>query len=263
MFKANLKHIYGPVHSWRLGVSVGVDPVSSGRKVCNLGCVYCQLGKTRHFINERKEFIPTAEVVREILNFPDFTNVDFITFSGRGEPTLAKNLGEMIEATKKIKPQKVAVITNSTLLHLEDVQRDLSLADVVVAKIDASDESTFQSVNAPCSGLFLAGIMDGLKAFRKFYKGKLALQIMFIDQNKEEASRIADVVRGLQADEIELNTPLRPSSVRFLAKNEMEEIENCFRGLPVRSVYDRQRAYVHPLDPIATRRRHGVETNVV
>src|SRR3989338_1906861 len=129
------QHIYGPVYSWRLGMSLGIDPISIDKKICNFDCVYCQLGRTKEFTEERKIFIPTNDILREVQILP-YIPIDHLTLSGRGEPTLAKNLGAMILGLRETSDEKIAVITNSSLLHRDDVQADLLLADYVIAKLD-------------------------------------------------------------------------------------------------------------------------------
>ena len=94
------KYIYGPVPSWRLGSSLGIDLLSQEKKICNFDCIYCQIGKTESYTAERKVYIPVKKVIDE-LKFVPLVNIDYITLSGRGEPTLAKNLGEVIDAIKQ------------------------------------------------------------------------------------------------------------------------------------------------------------------
>ncbi len=82
------KYIYGPVFSWRLGRSLGIDPISKEKKICTFDCLYCQLGKTDRLTNIRSMFVPTVEIIKEIRKIPPL-KIDYLTFSGRGEPTLA------------------------------------------------------------------------------------------------------------------------------------------------------------------------------
>ncbi|MGB3057677.1 MAG: radical SAM protein, partial [Candidatus Omnitrophota bacterium] len=209
MAKKRYKYIYGPVPSWRLGRSLGVDPISAEVKICSFDCVYCQLGKTKMLTGRRKNFVPVSKIVQEIRSLPT-VKIDYITFSGAGEPTLAKNLGEMIKTVKSIRKEPVAVLTNSSLMHRKDVRKDLSHADLVVAKLDASSEKTFKEINRPLKGITLQKVIDGIKKFSAGYAGKLALQIMFIKENEKFAGEIAQLAKKIDADEIQLNTPLRP-----------------------------------------------------
>ncbi|VAX35210.1 hypothetical protein MNBD_UNCLBAC01-232 [hydrothermal vent metagenome] len=254
--KSEFKYIYGPVYSWRMGMSLGVDPLSTKSKICNFDCVYCQLGKTVEFVNIRKVFVSVDEVMNEINHFPS-KEIDYYTFSGRGEPTLAKNLGEMIRAVKQETGGKVAVITDSALMDHEDVRLDLCLADFVLAKLDACSQESLQSIDVPASGVQYENIIKGINLFKKEFSGRLALQMMFIQENKHLAESMASVARDIGADEIQLNTPLRPSAAQPLTKSEMEKIKIYFQDLPATNIYDVKRKNISPLNDRDTLRRHG------
>ncbi|MFC1805334.1 radical SAM protein, partial [Candidatus Omnitrophota bacterium] len=131
MNKIDLQYIYGPVPSWRLGSSLGIDPISRSKKICSFDCTYCQLGKTEIFSDQRQVFVPTNKIIEEFKLVP-LIQIDYITFSGVGEPTLASNLGEAIRGVKEIRKERIAVLTNSSLIDRDDVKRDLLLADLVV-----------------------------------------------------------------------------------------------------------------------------------
>ena len=267
MLKFN--YIYGPVQSWRMGKSLGIDPVCHDHKICNLNCLYCQLGRTRDYTNERSIFTPTETILEELRRFfvevPAINramtrHIDYLTLSGRGEPTLAKNLGEVIRGIKELRKEKVAVITNSTLMNLPEVREDLALADYVSAKLDASNEFVFLKVNRPLIGTTLWQTVEGIKEFSRQFSGKLVLQVMFIETNEADARRIAKLVREIPADEIQLNTPLRPSATPALDRACIEKIKDCFAGLPVVSVYDATRKSSFPLNVLDTVKRHGCFT---
>jgi wyosine [tRNA(Phe)-imidazoG37] synthetase (radical SAM superfamily) len=127
-----------------LGRSLGVDLLPTGGKTCSFNCIYCQLGKTINPTTERKEFIPLAQLAKELNVIASESKqspiADYVTFSGMGEPTLASNLGQAVEMAKSILPPPVAVLTNSSLMSREDVRSDLAKADVVVAKVDAHNQ---------------------------------------------------------------------------------------------------------------------------
>ena len=235
---------------------MGIDPLSAEGKVCSLDCTYCQLGRTTHFSRERQIYVPTENIIKEIDALPSM-EIDYLTFSGNGEPTLAKNLGEMIAALRKRRKEKIAVITNSTLIDQPDVQADLSQADFVLAKLAAGHQKIFQSINRPMEGISLVRIHEGIKNFKKNFKGKLALQIMFISVNKDYAEQIAALARDISPDEIEINTPLRPSPEKFLSKEELDGIKQAFRDLPAKTVYELKRKDVNPLSEEDTVKRHG------
>ena len=93
--------IYGPVPSWRLGRSLGVDLLPGRGKTCCFGCVYCQLGTTTNPLTERSEFVSLDDLARELQSLKH-VRADHATFSGMGEPTLASNLGRAIELVKEV-----------------------------------------------------------------------------------------------------------------------------------------------------------------
>lgn len=251
------KYIYGPIYSWRMGVSLGIDPLSTKSKACNMNCVYCQLGKTARKENRRKIFVPTSNLINEIKTLPEGLVFDYITFSGRGEPTLARNLGAMIKAVRKLRPEKIAVITNSILLSQKSVREDLLLADYVIAKMDACSQETFDDIDEPCRGIRFSKIIQGLMLFNQTFSGKLALQIMFIQKNKGLANELSRLIRLLQPAEVQLNTPLRPGGAKPLSREEMENIKTHFAGLPVVSVYDSIPHELAPFNFKETLKRHG------
>jgi wyosine [tRNA(Phe)-imidazoG37] synthetase (radical SAM superfamily) len=256
MTTRKFKYIYGPVHSWRLGISLGIDPISQPDKICNLDCVYCQLGPTDGLALERQIFVPTDKIVSEITSLPPM-KLDYLTFSGRGEPTLAKNLGAMIHALRLVRREKIAVITNSVLMSQPDVRADLALADFVVAKLDGCSVETYGCVNRPLQAQLFSAVVEGLHLFRAEFNGKLDLQIMFIDANQAMATEMAELARAIRPDEIEINTPLRPSAVRPLEETQLNEIKKAFHGLSVKTVYEVQRKNIEAMDQRATVKRHG------
>ncbi len=247
--------IYGPVPSWRLGRSLGVDLLSTQGKTCNFDCVYCQLGSTANPLAERREFVPIAELTRELESAKGVA-ADFVTFSGMGEPTLASNLGQAIESARSILHLPVAVLTNSSLTSVEEVRDDLAKADVVVAKMDAHNQEAFDQVNRPTIDLLFSDILDGLEVLRARFKGKLCLQIMFIEMNRNSATDISKVAKRLLPDEIQLNTPLRPCAVKPLSPSQMSSVKTEFAELGnVITVYQASRPAVSPLNSHNTLRR--------
>ena len=256
MTQNKYSYIYGPVSSWRLGASLGIGPVSTKEKTCTFDCVYCQAGKTQVFDIERKVFIPTEKVINEIKSLPP-SKIDYITFSGRSEPTLAKNLGEMIAGIKKIRKEKIAVITNSSLIDRYDVREDLKLADFVMVKLDASTKGLFLKINKPAEAIEFDKALKGIKEFRSSYKGRLALQIMFIDENKDYAKDLAMLAKKISPDEVQINTPLRPCKKKPLSREELDNIKKYFKNINVISVYDIRKKEVKSFSKEDTLKRRG------
>jgi wyosine [tRNA(Phe)-imidazoG37] synthetase (radical SAM superfamily) len=249
--------IYGPVPSWRLGASLGIDLLSREEKICSFDCVYCQLGRTDLLTTDRGLYVTTEEVLEEIAALPPDVGIDTLTFSGRGEPMLAANLGGAIEAVKLLRREPVAVLTNSSLIGRRDVRSEIAQADIVVAKLDACSNELLRKINRPAAGVAFEEILDGLIAFRRQYRGRLAIQIMFVEANREAAGELARLACRIGADEVQINTPLRPGGSRPLDRLEIQGIAKCFRDLPVRCVYEEPRREAAPIRGGDALRRRG------
>lgn len=229
--------VYGPVSSWRLGRSLGIDPVCAEGKICSFDCVYCSLGPTTGKTATRRVFVPTEQIAQALEKTVRKVKADAVTFSGTGEPTLAKNLGEAIEVAGAISGLPIAVLTNSSLMYRKDVREDLAKADIVKGKLDAPNEELFEKINRPHEGISFQAIVGGMKRFREEFKGKFALEVMFTSKNRAFSKEIAAVAKAIKPDEIQINTPLRPSPVRPLTRQELKEVQKSFQGLIFRSVY--------------------------
>ena len=161
------KYIYGPVPSRRLGFSLGVDIIPY--KNCSFDCIYCQLGKTTNKTIVRKEYSPTEEILKEINErSKNVKDVDFITFSGSGEPTLHAKLGHLIKELKKITKLPIAVLTNSSLLFMTKVRKELSNANIVLPTLCTANQETFQKIHRPYPEITIRKTIDALVEFKKF-----------------------------------------------------------------------------------------------
>lgn len=227
------KYLFGPVPSRRLGLSLGVDTVPF--KVCTLDCVYCQLGKTTEKTIERKEYVTVENVIRELQQrLIQGLHADYITLSGSGEPTLNSSLGRIIDRIKEITDIPVAILTNSTLLWDESVRTECAKADLVLPSLDAGDEETFQKLNRPHSDVSLDKLIDGLRKFRNQFEGQIWLEIFLVDglnTTSAQVKKIADAVKIIQPDKIQLNTAVRPTAepgIKILKNQRLEEIALCF-----------------------------------
>jgi wyosine [tRNA(Phe)-imidazoG37] synthetase (radical SAM superfamily) len=236
-----------------------VDAVSSRRKTCSFDCLYCQLGRTVRRLTQRRRFVDAQALQRELASMEDDVLVDTVTFSGVAEPTLALNLAELVAVVRERFAQPVAILTNSSLVRRDDVRRDLALFDIVVAKVDAPVEALFQQINRPVVSDTLEDVLWGIRRFRDMFAGKLALQMMFVQANRDRAAEMAQIARRLQPDEVQLNTPLRPSPVPPLSAEALEQVETSFAGLPVVNVYKAARPEVVALDVTETRQRRPAE----
>lgn len=205
---ATVSTVYGPVKSWRVGASLGIDLLCVN-SICSFNCSYCQLGSIQVRIDSRHVFVSTEKVMAD-LEASDWQSADIITFSGNGEPTLALNLGEVIERIKARTGKPTLVLTNGTLLHREDVRSELLLSDRVYVKLDSATEAGFIRVNRPVPGVTLEGVVESAVKFRELYQGVLGVQIMFLPGTRDTPEDFAALLKRIRPDEVQVNTPTRP-----------------------------------------------------
>ena len=233
------RYIFGPGPSRRLGRSLGVD--LAPHKTCTLDCVYCECGKTTRLTLDQGRYTPAlllkAELDECLSRGPE---LDYITFSGAGEPTLNEELEAIIRFIKTAHPgRRIAVLTNGTLLHRPGVRSQLRDADLVIASLDAASEKAFQRINRPHPDLNLTEIIEGIAAFGRRFAGKLWVEIFIvpgINDTETELKKIKDAVADVAPDKVQLNTLDRPGTeswVKPAAEAELVQIAEYLDGAEI------------------------------
>ncbi|MCO4794734.1 MAG: radical SAM protein [Bacteriovoracaceae bacterium] len=207
----NKKTVYGPVKSWRFGQSLGIDPLFK-TSICSFDCIYCQLGKIQNVTMERANYVETERVLndyKEVLN--NNIHVDVITYSGSGEPTLALNLGEMIEGIRLLSPKiPQNILTNATLLFIPEVRETLKSLDKVTVKLDGPNDELMRKMNRPAEGVTFDSIVEGILKFREEYQGELEIQCMLMPMLEKEFDKFFDIMKSMKPNLVQFNTPSRP-----------------------------------------------------
>jgi wyosine [tRNA(Phe)-imidazoG37] synthetase (radical SAM superfamily) len=233
------KHLFGPVSSRRLGISLGVDCVNA--KTCNLNCVYCECGATTRLTNIRDEYVPASEVLDELGDYlKNGPRLDYVTFGGSGEPTLNSALGTMVRAFKKGFPgYKTALLTNGTLFCDPIVREAIMPFDCVLPSLDAVSEKVFHAVNRPHPNLNLDQILEGLISFSRQYGGILLLEVFIvpsINDTAEELALLKKVLEQVRPTRVQLNSLDRPGACDFVepaSPGRLREIAEFLLPLPV------------------------------
>lgn len=239
------KHLFGPVMSRRLGLSLGVDVVPY--KYCSLNCVYCEVSRTTHLTIKRKPFYALEDITRELESYLAANpRLDYITFSGAGEPTLYSELGELISYIKDKYPlYKLALITNSTLLSDHALRNEIMRCDLIVPSLDAVSEEAFEKVNRPHSKLNPQEMIDSLVALRHEYTGIIWLEVFIvpgINDHLEEIELIKQAIEKINPDKVQINSLDRPGAEEwvepaiYLALEEIRSILQEGIAIPVEIV---------------------------
>ncbi len=225
-----MKYIFGPVPSRRLGFSLGIDLIPF--KTCTLNCLYCECGPTTQLTLERREWVPVEEVWQELEPFLKRKDIDYLTFSGSGEPTLNSRIGELVERIKSSSTIPLALLTNGTLFYFDEVIEEVLGVDLILPSLDAGTEKTFKKVNRPHPALSLEKIVEGLVKLRSKYKGQIWLEIMFVkgfNDTEEEIIAMKSFVERINPDRIQLNTVVRPPAVAIAQPVDQEFLEKAKR----------------------------------
>lgn len=209
-------HLFGPVPSRRLGMSLGVDLVP--HKVCTLNCIYCECGKTTKLTTERAEYVPLAEVLEELEDYFEYNPApDYVTFSGAGEPTLNSTIGDVLSHLKQHWPDvPVALLTNGSLLSDAAVRREIRQADLVLPSLDAALDEAFQKIDRPSRRTGLQDYIQGLVDFRNGFPGLIWLEVFIIpgiNDDSENLDALREAIVRIRPDQVQLNTLDRPGTV--------------------------------------------------
>lgn len=223
------KHVFGPVPSRRLGISLGVDLVQA--KTCNFDCVFCECGETPSWTRERGVFVPYDEVIQEIDEVLQKLKPDYITFSGSGEPTLSLDLGRVIDYIREHYTTKIAVITNSALLYQDEVLEAVKKADLIMPSLHTVKQEIFEKIVRPYPSYRIEKLLEGLKKLSASFPGNIDLELFLLEGINtawEDLEDYANFVKTLSYRRLQLNSLDRAGAetwVKAISKERIQEIQ--------------------------------------
>jgi len=208
---AKNKIIFGPVHSRRFGMSLGVD-LSPAIKQCNFDCLYCELAPMAT-VPEQSITISVDAIISALT--PHLGDkIDVITLTANGEPTLYPQLNELIDAINTIKGKtQTLILTNSATLTDTKVFNALLKLDQVKLSLDAVTPEVFKKIDRPHKSINVDAVVQKVIEFSKVYKGELYIEILFVhtlNDTKEEVSKLNEVLLKIDAARIDIGTIDRP-----------------------------------------------------
>lgn len=234
--------VFGPIRSRRLGTSLGVNILPSNGKLCNFDCVYCECGWNKDGAGDR--ILPRYAEVAEALEArlcelsEQGVQVDSITFSGNGEPTMNPDFAQIIDKTLELRerffPQaKVSVLSNATMIGHDPVFEALRKVDNPIMKLDASSDELIAEINKPTGHYRMDKVVEGLKKF----DGDFVLQTMFLRSKEFDTLKDGglaawmDIVRELRPREIMVYTIDRQTPDKSLGRYTVEEMTEMVQPL--------------------------------
>ena len=214
------QYIFGPVPSRRLGLSLGID--LTPHKTCTLDCVYCECGKTTHLTLTPEEFFPIDILKKELTSYlSESPRIDYLTFSGAGEPTLHAGIGDIIRFIKNEFPlYKLALLTNGTLLTDKLVRNSLLEIDLAVISLDAGSKEIFDSINRPHPHLDFYNTLNGIACFRKEFRNQLWAEVFMVpglNTSQQALKDIKDQLPRISPDKVQINTLDRPGTETWVS----------------------------------------------
>lgn len=245
--------IFGPIHSRRLGISLGINLLPSDGKFCTFDCIYCECGYNKDHRPTRK--LPTREEVREALESrlkkmqEEGVIPNVLTFAGNGEPTAHPHFSEIIEDTLELRNKyfpdaKVSVLSNSTFIHKPEVFAALNKVDNNILKLDTVNEEYIRMVDRPTGHYDVQRIIEGMKAF----KGNLIVQTMFMKGTTEDGRSVDNttddfvmewikVVKEIAPRQVMIYTIDRETPDQLLQKATHEELDRIVSLLQEAGLY--------------------------
>ena len=232
------RYIFGPINSRRFGISLGID-LSVDFKSCNFDCLYCELSVAKvvdHIINPPK-VRDVIEQLKEELQKQE--QIDVITITANGEPTLYKDLKELVKEINLIKEdKKLLILSNASTISLQEVQEALMDIDIVKLSLDCATNDCFRKLDRAKESISLDSIIQGMREFSSKYKGDLVVEILVvkgINDNIEQMKELDNVLKEIKPSRVDLGTVDRPPaySVEGVTQAKLEELREAFTNLPV------------------------------
>ena len=205
--------IFGPVNSRRFGKSLGVD-LSPNLKQCNFDCLYCEL-KGAKVVDNQSSIVSVSEILDEIKKaLTTHKDIDVLTLTANGEPTLYPYLNELIDGINKIKGSvKTLILTNSSTINKADIQKALVKLDSVKLSLDCATQKCFKKLDRASKSIDLESIKKGILEFKKHFTGDLLIEILFvkgINDNNQELSKLNEFLLKLKPTRVDIGTIDRP-----------------------------------------------------
>lgn len=230
--------IFGPINSRRFGRSLGVD-LSPNGKQCNFDCLYCELIKSKTMSKQIvsinvKEYI---EAIKETLS--RHNNIDVITLTANGEPTMYPYLNELIDEINKIKRnEKLLILSNSSLINNPNVVSALMKIDIVKLSLDCATKECFKKLDKIDKSINSDNIIDGIIKFSKIFPNELVLEVLFvknINDKDDEISKMYEFIKQINPTRVDIGTIDRPPAydVKPVTKEFLIETANKMTGINI------------------------------
>ncbi|WP_149712962.1 radical SAM protein [Campylobacter concisus] len=230
--------VFGPINSRRFGMSLGID-LSPKQKSCNFDCVYCELkgAKPVEEIENPPSIDEIISALKEALKVHQ--NIDVITLTANGEPTLYPHLKELIVKVNEIKGRaKTLILSNGSGARDQKICEALQGLDIVKFSLDSAVQSTFKKIDRNKSGIEVNELIKAMAKFRKEFKGELVLEILVVagfNDKEEEFMVLNEAINEIAPHRVDVGTIDRPPAynLKGVDASRLEELASKIKGVPV------------------------------
>ena len=230
--------VFGPINSRRFGMSLGID-LSPKQKSCNFDCVYCELkgAKPVEEIENPPSIDEIISALKEALKVHQ--NIDVITLTANGEPTLYPHLKELIVKVNELKGRaKTLILSNGSGVRDQKICEALQGLDIVKFSLDSAVQSTFKKIDRNKSGIEINELIKAMAKFRKEFKGELVLEILVVagfNDKEEEFMTLNEAINEIAPHRVDVGTIDRPPAynVKGVDASRLEELASKIKGVPV------------------------------
>jgi len=230
--------VFGPIPSRRFGMSLGID-LSPNSKQCNFDCLYCELDYAKT-MSKQTEVISVNEIITQVkIALKNHQNIDVITFTANGEPSLYPYLSELVDEIDKIKGEtKTLILSNGANIYEKDIQNTLQKIDIVKLSLDCVSTKCFKKLDRVDSSVDCDKIVSGMIEFRAIHLKQLIIEVLFVktlNDNDIEIDLIKQALHKIQPNRIDIGTIDRPPAynVKPVTHETLIHIADTFEGLPV------------------------------
>ena len=234
--------IFGPVNSRRFGKSLGID-LSPSSKQCNFDCVYCEL-KGAKTVGKMKDVVSVQDVIAALkAALKKHKDLDVITITANGEPTLYPYLDELILEINKIKQDnKLLILSNGANIVDKNIANALSNIDIVKLSLDCASKKCFKKIDRPYSSIDLDKVIESMKSFSEKYRGSLVIEVLLvkgINDKDEEFEKLNSILNEIKPDRVDISTIDRPPAynVQRVETSRLKELSEKLENLHVSIAY--------------------------
>ena len=235
----NSSIIFGPIPSRRFGLSLGID-LSPKIKQCNFDCLYCELDGSSTVSKQSDDILSVKNIISKLKDaLKEHTNIDVITFTANGEPTLYPYLSNLIDEVDKLKGnKKTLILSNGANIYKKEIQDTLAKIDMVKLSLDCISPKCFKKLDRINSSVECDKIVPGMIEFRKIFKNQLILEILFVKElndTKDEIELLYQNIKKISPNRVDIGTIVRPPAykVKPVEYEFLESVANRFEQLPV------------------------------